>query len=306
MGSLAQRRASMAEAAQARVTAREKRPVTGQAPTEGPPDGLAEGKNGASLADRSVSSTSNFVVTAMLLPCCRRVPAARLPLALGLSALLALLSACASGGPDKDSTSLPKLPDLPSVPAVATVKPTAKDAAVTERVGQAAITPLSDLNVVQEEIPVALQVAAQGPYAAPKEAGCAAIATEVHALDEALGADLDDPKGGDKPSLLSRGTDLAENAGVSAVRRTVEGFVPFRSWLRKLSGAEKHSKQVAAAITAGAIRRAYLKGRGDAMACPRAATPADAAKGGTAPAASAPAAPTTPTTTASAASAATP
>lgn len=217
-------------------------------------------------------------------------------------AMAAALAGCASS----DTAKLPSVPDLPSVPAVATVKPTAKDAAVTERVGQAAITPLSDLNVVQEEIPVALQAAAQGPYAAPKEAGCAAIATEVHALDEALGADLDDPKGGDKPSLLSRGTDLAENAGVSAVRRTVEGFVPFRSWLRKLSGAEKHSKQVSAAITAGAIRRAYLKGRGDAMACPRATTPADAAKGGTAPAASAPAAPTTPTTTASAASAATP
>ena len=89
------------------------------------------------------------------------------------------------------------------------------------------------------------------------------------------------------------------------MRRTVEGFVPFRSWLRKLSGAEKHSKQVAAAITAGAIRRAYLKGRGDAMACTRTVTPAEASKGA-APAASAPAVPTTPTTTASAASAAAP
>lgn len=217
---------------------------------------------------------------------------------LALGATAAALAGCASS----DTAQLPRVPDLPSVPAVATVKPTTKDAAVTERVGQAAITPLSDLNVVQEEIPVALQVAAQGPYATPKEAGCAAIATEIRALDEALGADLDDPKGGDKPSLLSRGTDLAENAGVSAVRRTVEGFVPFRSWLRKLSGAEKHSKQVAAAITAGAIRRAYLKGRGDAMGCVRPTTLADAPKDAAAVAS----APAVPTTTASAASAATP
>ena len=198
-------------------------------------------------------------------------------MALALSALLAMLSGCASGGASAESKgevkgeglSLPKLPDLPSVPAVATVKSTTKDSGITERVGQAAITPLSDLNVVQEEIPSALQSAAQGPYAAPKEAGCTVILVEIQSLDEALGADLDDPKASEKPSLLTRGTDLAENAGVSAVRRTVEGFVPFRSWLRKLSGAEKHSKQVGAAITAGGIRRAYLKGRSDAMGCVR-------------------------------------
>ncbi len=218
-----------------------------------------------------------------------------------LIALQVLLTACASGDAGHASGGLPKLPDLPSVPAVATVKPTTKDSGVTERVGQAAITPLSDLNVVQEAIPASLQIAAQGPYAPPQAPGCEAIATEVAALDEALGADLDDPKASEKPSLLTRGTDLAENAGVSAVRRTVEGFVPFRSWLRKLSGAEKHSKQVGAAITAGGIRRAYLKGRGDAMGCVRPASAvatatAAAAKVGeaeaspaSAPAASAPA-----------------
>jgi len=191
---------------------------------------------------------------------------AYLSLAMALSGALA---ACASSRTDGNSGGLPKMPDLPSVPAVATVKPTTKDSGVTERVGQAAITPLSDLNVVQEEIPIALSDAAKSPYAAPSAPGCGAILAEIMALDDALGADLDDPKVREKPSLLTRGTDLAENAGVSAVRRTVEGFVPFRSWLRKLSGAEKHSKQVSAAITAGGIRRAYLKGRADAVGCVR-------------------------------------
>jgi len=36
--------------------------------------------------------------------------------------------------------------------------------------------------------------------------------------------------------------------------------VPFRGWLRKLSGAELHSKKVAKAIAAGTIRRAFIKG----------------------------------------------
>jgi len=36
--------------------------------------------------------------------------------------------------------------------------------------------------------------------------------------------------------------------------------IPFRGWIRKLTGAERYSKRVAAAITAGAVRRAFLKG----------------------------------------------
>jgi len=63
-------------------------------------------------------------------------------MALALSALLAMLSGCASGGASAESKgevkgegfSLPKLPDLPSVPAVATVKSTTKDSGITERV----------------------------------------------------------------------------------------------------------------------------------------------------------------------------
>ena len=182
-----------------------------------------------------------------------------------------LLSACGSTqGPDLSS--LPRVPDLPSMPAMATVKSTPKDAAVVERVGQAAITPLSDLNVVQEEIPESLRHAQKGPYNLPEPVGCVPIQAEIDALDEALGADIDS-SGKGKPSLMERGTDLAENYGVGVVRRTVEGFVPFRSWVRKLSGAEKHSKQVAAAITAGGVRRAYLKGMRQGMNCPIPAPP---------------------------------
>lgn len=199
-----------------------------------------------------------------------------------LPCVLAVLSGCATG----ERPSLPKVPDLPSVPAVVKVQPVTKESAVTDRVGQAAITPLSDLNVVQQDIPVALLKAqADGPYRQPEPRDCPTVMTEIEALDDALGADFDDEAGSKKPSLLERGTGLAENYGVGVVRRTVEGLVPFRSWVRKLSGAEKHSKAVAAAITAGGVRRAYLKGHRDALACPRppaqgvprSATPAPAA-----------------------------
>jgi len=39
-----------------------------------------------------------------------------------------------------------------------------------------------------------------------------------------------------------------------------ESLIPYRSWVRKLSGAERASKAVAAAISAGMVRRGFLKG----------------------------------------------
>lgn len=137
----------------------------------------------------------------------------------------------------------------------------------TTRVTSAAATPLSDLNLVRDEIPDVLQNALKQPYLKPDTGNCPAITKEVQQLDAALGADLDAPASDDGPSLLERGTDMAENTAVGAVQRTAEGLVPFRSWIRKLSGAEKHSRKVAAAITAGSIRRAYLKGVASAQGC---------------------------------------
>ena len=168
-----------------------------------------------------------------------------------------------------DSTpKMPKTPDLPSVPAIVEVDPVSSESDVTDRVSQAAITPLSDLNVVQQKIPeVLLHARDVGAYSVPEKLDCPSVQNEINRLDAALGADFD-AAGKDKPSLLERGGDMAENYGVGFVRRTMEGFVPFRSWLRKLTGAEKHSKQVAAAIMAGGVRRAYLKGLRQGLGCP--------------------------------------
>lgn len=143
-----------------------------------------------------------------------------------------------------------------------------------EALGNAAVTPLNDLNLVRAPIPPVLQAAQARPYGFAAVAGapeaspdCAALATQVRALDEVLGADLDSPPSADKPSLLERGGAAAGDATVGAVRRTAEGVVPFRGWIRKLTGAERYSRQVAAAITAGSARRAWLKGYADARDC---------------------------------------
>lgn len=135
-----------------------------------------------------------------------------------------------------------------------------------KNVTDAATAPLTDLNLIKAEIPVALVKAQQGPYAAPATADCAGLNAELQALNEVLGPDYDAPPGVEE-SLLDKGTAEAKKAAVGALRNTTEGIVPFRGWVRKLSGAERHSRKVQAAISAGTARRAFLKGMRVQMAC---------------------------------------
>lgn len=161
-------------------------------------------------------------------------------------------------------------------------KPEAKsDAQILE----AATTPLSDLNIVRAEIPPALFAARKDPYARPTDASCTGIAAEIRALDAVLGADLDTPVTPINPNLIPHSMDAlvqqgaefaseaAMGAAVGAMRGAATGIVPYRSWVRKLSGAERYSKDVAAAIAAGGVRRSYLKGFGQASGCPTPAAP---------------------------------
>lgn len=131
------------------------------------------------------------------------------------------------------------------------------------QVAAAATTPFSDLNLVNAPIPDVLMQAQKAPYKAPVDPSCAALAAEIKSLDAVLGADLDTPATDANPSLIERGS----GAAAGAAQKAVEGAIPFRGWIRKLSGAERYSNQVAAAIAAGTVRRAFLKGVVQARAC---------------------------------------
>ncbi len=167
-----------------------------------------------------------------------------------------LLTACAATSSSREGSSAPEAPSTAAT-----------------QIGQAVTTPLSDLNLVRADIPAVLAAALKGPYAAPADRSCAALTAEVQALDAALGADLDTPVTASDPSLIERGAGAAGNAAVGALRGAAEGAVPFRGWIRKLSGAEKYSKEVAAAIAAGSIRRAFVKGLGQSAGCLAPAAP---------------------------------
>jgi hypothetical protein len=144
-----------------------------------------------------------------------------------------------------------------------------------ENIQGAAEAPLRDLNVLRTKIPDALLDALADPYARPpfaprqgKAEQCALLDRLVKPLDEALGADLDSPAKEDD-SLIYRGKDAA----LGAMAGAASDAIPFRSWVRKLSGAERHDRVVQNAISAGAVRRAYLKGLGEAHGCSPPATP---------------------------------
>ncbi len=137
----------------------------------------------------------------------------------------------------------------------------------TQRITDAATSPLTDLNLRQVTVPPVLAEARQQVYAVPVIHDCIALATEIHALDEALGPDLDVAAPANDQSLIERGGALAGNAALDAIKGAAEGLIPYRSWVRKLSGAERASKAVAAAISAGMVRRGFLKGLLQSQTC---------------------------------------
>jgi hypothetical protein len=140
-------------------------------------------------------------------------------------------------------------------------------------VEQAVLSPFNDLNLVRSKVPDALLSARAAPYALPQVPGCDTLKAEVEALNAALGADLDTPATAANPGLVERGSSELGDAAGGALRGAAEGLVPFRGWVRKLTGAERNSREFAAAIAAGTVRRAFLKGVGLAHECPAPAAP---------------------------------
>ena len=132
-----------------------------------------------------------------------------------------------------------------------------------EAVGDALQSPMRDLNLLREDIPEVLHQARKKPYALPDPFECPVIVAEVRALDEVLGEDLD------TRSAMSKGNNLAMGVILGSIR----GLMPYRSFVRKLTGAEKRDRLAVASFAAGTIRRGYLKGLGESQGCETPATP---------------------------------
>jgi hypothetical protein len=136
-----------------------------------------------------------------------------------------------------------------------------------------ATSPLEDLNLRRIAIPAVLQRAVNNPYDLQGLDRCEQIAAEVGRLDEALGRDLDEAPPPDRRSRVQKAASAAHDAAAEGVKSEVDHYIPFRGWIRMLSGAARHDKKVQEAIRAGNVRRGYLKGVGMRRNCAPPAAP---------------------------------
>lgn len=136
---------------------------------------------------------------------------------------------------------------------------------IRDSMGDAATTPLRDLNLIREEIPPVL-AAIRYPYdTTTLAAGCTAVAYEIGQLDAVLGTESYQP-GQDDRNWSQRGADLATDAASDAVRGTGE-ILPFRGWVRSASGANRAEREAIRAFEMGQMRRSFLRGYGSSLGC---------------------------------------
>lgn len=141
---------------------------------------------------------------------------------------------------------------------------------------EAVQSPLVDLNLKRDEIPESLKKISGNPYALPAPLQCTKMRDELKELDVALGPDMQMRPNG--KSLVGSDTDYVKE-GASMLQGEAIGFVagkasiiPFRGIVRQITGAARHSKEVATAYESGKLRRAYLKGLSSALKCDRVKT----------------------------------
>lgn len=139
--------------------------------------------------------------------------------------------------------------------------------------GDVATSPLENLNLKKDEIPPILIAAREDTYGISGMRTCRAIGNEVGRLDAVLGPDID-------VSIDKTRDEKRGNAMGQVAKSVINSFIPFGGVLREVTGAASRERQWQVALYAGASRRAFLKGYGQARGCrypARAATAAQAA-----------------------------
>lgn len=137
--------------------------------------------------------------------------------------------------------------------------------------GDAAMAPLTDLNLRRTEVPALLE-AIKSPYEPISVVSCQTIGAAVAKLTEILGPDADAPADPDA-SLADQAGSGAADLTLNTVSSTMTDFIPFRSVVREATGASAHARRLRVAYERGVARRAYLKGVGAQLGCAPPAAP---------------------------------
>lgn len=156
-------------------------------------------------------------------------------------------------------------------------RPPDADQGMTGGITEGVLAPLADLNMRKEAIPPILTALAVYEKAVPES--CAGIEIEIADLESYVGSDVDTLQTASADGLVSfsglsnRVTDLADDQAYSLVSDITTDFIPFRSMVRRATGATAHDRAVREAYRRGRLRRSYLKGVGFAMGCDGGAAP---------------------------------
>lgn len=129
----------------------------------------------------------------------------------------------------------------------------------------AAAQPMRDVGLVRPEIPPLLRNY-EYPYSTGTLTSCQAVAYEIGELDAVLGPESFQP--GPERNIWDRSGDFAEQETIAAAQDTAEGIIPFRSWVRRITGASAAEREALRAFANGQQRRTFLRGYGASMGCP--------------------------------------
>ena len=132
-------------------------------------------------------------------------------------------------------------------------------------VSDAAYVPFRDVGLIRPEIPLLLRNL-QYPYATATLSDCAAVAREIAQLDGVLGPESYQP--GPNRNIWDRSGDFVEEQTIQAATDTAADLVPFRSWVRRISGASRAEREALRAVANGQQRRTFLRGYGASLGCP--------------------------------------
>jgi len=148
---------------------------------------------------------------------------------------------------------------------------TGRTAETRRGVTGAASIPLRDVGLIRPEIPLLLR-GLQYPYStATLGEGCPAVAREISQLDAVLGPESYQP--GPNRNIWDRSGDFIEDQTISAAEGAASDLIPFRSWVRRISGASRAERDALRAVANGQQRRTFLRGYGASLGCPQVIPP---------------------------------
>lgn len=138
------------------------------------------------------------------------------------------------------------------------------------RIPDALRAPLRDFNLSKRPIPRALSQI-NYVYEINGPVHCQNLIAEINQLNAVLGNSADvSAAQSSRPELIA---EAASNAATNAIEDAATGWIPYRSVIRRITGAHEYERTLHKAYEKGRLRRAYLKGIGGAFGCAYPARP---------------------------------